>query len=331
MKRKLAWSAIIPILALSGCSGQDEPAATNPASGATGAAKTTGARLHIAVIPKLLNNPVFTYPKIGAERAAKQLGNVDIEFVGPEKEDAAEQANIIDSMVAKKVSGILISCSDPEVPRRSIDKAVAAGIPVVTFDSDSPKSKRSGYYGVNDAALGKRLAHEMGQLLNGKGTVAILSGGQGALNLQNRDKGVRDELTKFPGIKALPTYYCLDDAAKSAEIVTNVTHAQKPDGWIFVGGWPLFTSNGLKAIVPGKTKVVSPDPLPETWPWIEKNYVQVCLGQKVFGWGEEGVKLLVRAINGEKIPVFNDSGFDVVTPQSLAVYKEQWAAMSKQP
>ena len=154
-----------------------------------------------------------------------------------------------------------------------------------------------------------------------------MSGSQGALNLQNRVKGVQDALKKFPNIQLMETLYCNDDLPKSEQIVTNVTRSQKPDGWVFVGGWPLFVKSGLNAIEPGKTKIVSPDPLPPTWKWIEGNYVQVALGQKVFGWGEEGTRLLVRAINGEKIPMINDSGFDVVTPQTLAKYKSDWAKM----
>ncbi|HVF10365.1 MAG TPA: substrate-binding domain-containing protein [Abditibacteriaceae bacterium] len=329
---KLKWRAlgVLPFLLLAGCGGAPKNAANPTDQPAATDNKSAPKRLRIAVIPKMLNNPVFGYARIGAERAAKELGNVDIEFTGPQRNDPVQQASTIDAMVAKRVDGILVSCADPDIPRKSIDKATAAGIKVLTFDSDSPKSQRLGYYGVIDEKLGNRLGQEIARLLNNKGRIAILSGAQGALNLQNRVKGVRDALAKSPGIQIIDTYYCNDDLPKSEQIVSNVTRSQKPDGWVFVGGWPLFVKSGLNAITPGKTKVVSADPLPETWKWIEGNYVQVCLGQKVFGWGEEGTRLLVKALKGETIPTINDSGFDVVTPQSLAQYKKQWAEMSKE-
>jgi ribose transport system substrate-binding protein len=330
MNRLLKLAALSSLLAFAGCGG-NQKASDSGLQGKAASGGTSGKRLHIAVVPKMLNNPVFPYAGIGARRAAKELGNVDIEYTAPQKDDATQQATTVDSMVAKGVSGILISCSNPDTLRTPIDKAVKAGIPVVTFDADSPKSKRVAYYGVNDINLGNRLGQEIGRLLNGKGKVAILSGTQGAANLTKRDQGVREALKKFPGIQIIDTFYCNDDLPKSAQIVTDVTRSQKPDGWVFVGGWPLFTSNGLNAIQPGQTKVVSADPLPNTWHWIQDNHVQVCLGQKVFGWGEEGTKLLVRAIKGEKIPEFNDSGFDVVTPATLADYKKKWAEMSKEP
>ena len=322
---------VVALLGLAGCSA---PNSGNTPAGNTSGNQTSSTgnasgkkRLRIAVIPKMLNNPVFGYAHIGAKRAAAELGNVDIEYIGPQKNDPVAQAKTIEDMTAKKVDGILLACADPEIPRKAIDKAVAAGIPVITFDSDSPTSRRTAYYGVIDEKMGNKLGEEIAKQLNGKGKIAVLSGSQGALNLQNRVKGVQDALKKFPNIQLMETLYCNDDLPKSEQIVTNVTRSQKPDGWVFVGGWPLFVKSGLNAIEPGKTKIVSPDPLPPTWKWIEGNYVQVALGQKVFGWGEEGTKLLVRVINGEKIPTINDSGFDVVTPQTLAKYKSDWAKM----
>jgi ribose transport system substrate-binding protein len=331
MKRWISFLCVLAVAGVAGCGGNSSTSTGDSANNASTQNNAQGGeKLQIAVIPKMLNNPVFGYAKIGAERAAKQLGNVEVEFTGPPKDDPVKQAEIVDAMVAKGVDGILIACADPNVPRRAIDKAVGAGIPVITFDSDSPQSKRVAYYGVIDESLGARLGDEMSKLLKGKGRVAILSGAQGALNLQNRVKGVKDALVKHPNIKIIDTFYCKDDLQQSEQIVTNVTRSQKPDGWIFVGGWPLFTKNGLSAITPGKTKVVSADPLPETWHWIEGGYVQVALGQKLFGWGEEGTKLLVKAINDEKIPTIVDSGFDVVTPKNLKDYQKKWVEMSKE-
>ncbi|HEX8235432.1 MAG TPA: substrate-binding domain-containing protein [Abditibacteriaceae bacterium] len=322
----IGFAAVALSATLAGCGNQNS--AGNTTSAATNSAG--GARkLRIAVIPKMLDNPVFGYAHTGALRAAKQLGNVEILWDGPPKDDPAQQAQIVDSMVAQGVDAILITCANPDILKRPIDKAAAAGIPVITFDSDSPDSKRVAYYGVDDTKLGQRLGEDIARLLNGKGRVAILSGVQGALNLQRRDAGVRAALKKYPGITPLETQFCNDDLPRSVQIVSDVTRSQKPDGWVFVGGWPMFVKNGLNAIPIGKVKVVSVDPLPDTWHWIEEGRVQVVLGQKVFGWGEEGVKLAVKAINKEKLPTVNDSGFDVVTPQTFAAYKQQWDEMNK--
>src|SRR6266568_4973371 len=84
---------------------------------------------------------------------------------------AAERAEL-DTAIQKKPSGILISVADPNAVKDDIDRAIAAGIPVITVDSDAPTSKRLFFIGTNNfqagVAGGKRLAKE----LNGKGNVA---------------------------------------------------------------------------------------------------------------------------------------------------------------
>ncbi len=285
----------------------------------------------IGGIPKNLSNPVFSCPKTGAERAAAQLGSVTLLWEAPAQEDPVAQAAILEALVEKGVDGLLVSCADSDLLRPSIDKAVEHGIPVITFDSDSPNSKRTAFYGVDDEKLGRRLGEEMARLLNDQGRVAVLSGSRGARNLQLRAKGLQDALANSAGMAIIGTYYCEDDVAKSVQIIQDVTAKDTPDGWVLLGGWPLFAEDGLTAIPPGKIKVVAVDPLPQCWKWIEDNRVQVCLGQKVFGWGEEGVRLVMRAIRREPLPSFVDSGFDVVTPETLVDYKKVWATMSGQP
>src|SRR5579872_5991919 len=137
-----------------------------PASGAQ-------QRLRFAVIPKSLDIPVFNYAKIGAEREAKQLGDVDILRNAPLSADQLKQKEILESAITQHVDGIAISALNGDFLTDTINRAVDAGIPVVTWDSDAPKSKRAVFYGVDDLAAGRIMGEEAVRLLNGKGTVAI--------------------------------------------------------------------------------------------------------------------------------------------------------------
>jgi ribose transport system substrate-binding protein len=233
--------------------------------------------------------------------------------------------------VEQKVDGIAVSCINPEIMGAAIDRAIDQGIHVVTWDSDAPNSKREAFYGIDDTATGKLLGEELAALLPEGGKVAILSGVQGAQNLADRVAGGKEALASNPKIEMLDVYYCNDDLAESAQIIADVM-TQHPDlaGWLMVGGWPLFTSNGLDAITPGKTKVVSVDPLPAAQRWITDGYVQVCVGQKVFGWGEETVKLLHTLATGGTIET--EGGFVVsgryadAKYTALEDYKRQFEA-----
>src|SRR6187399_159342 len=142
-------------------------------------------KLRFAVIPKSLDIPVFDYAKIGAERAAKQLGNVEVIWRGPETGDQLKQKEILESFITQRVDGIAISTLNGDFLTDTINRAVEAGIPVVTWDSDAPKSKRLAFYGVDDYESGRIMGEQAIKLLNGKGKIAFITS-MGATNLQRR-------------------------------------------------------------------------------------------------------------------------------------------------
>ena len=347
MNRPLAALCIIAAVAACVVGGCDraKPAPEQGSQAKAGpAAPGAGKSVPVfAVIPKQKDNPVFSYAKAGALAKGRELG-VEILWDGPERNDEVKQAQLVETFIRRGVDGIAISCSNPDVLRKPIDKAVAKGIPVVTWDSDSPRSARAAFFGVNDYQAGRLIAQELAALLQGKGTVALMSGVQGAQNLTLRLKGAKDVFAeKHPGIQVVTTAYCDDDVPKSVQLISSVMK-EHPDlgGWGMVGGWALFARNGLNAVDPAKTKVVSVDPLPECWPWIEKGKAQVMIGQKVFDWGGRSVELLHKLHLGQPLAEadekgFVDSGVDIVVLDktkmsdpsryiSLAEYKQMFKA-----
>jgi len=277
-----------------------------------------------AVIPKALHIPVFEYARIGAEREAKKLG-VEVLWRGPESTDEIRQKEILESFVAQRVDGIAISCLNGDLLTDAIDRAVAAGIPVVTWDSDAPKSKRQAFYGVNDVDGGRALGDGLATLLGGKGKVAIITA-LGADNLQKRLEGARAALQAHPDIRIVEEFDVKDDAVRVAEIIAEATQRYPDlDGWLSVGGWPVFVRNALDPVNPARTKVVAFDTIPPAPDLLRAGKVQLLVGQKYFGWGEESVKLLNDLATGHPpAEVFHYSGIDVVTRDNLDAYLAQW-------
>src|SRR6202008_4604916 len=105
------------------------------------------------------------------------------------------------STTLSRSNAILLSASDAGKLVTAIDDAVARGVPVMTFDSDVPNSKRFSFYGGDDAAMGNQVVAELAKQMGGKGKIAILGGNQNAPNLQKRVQGAKDEAAKFPGIQ----------------------------------------------------------------------------------------------------------------------------------
>jgi ribose transport system substrate-binding protein len=297
--------------------------------GAGNTAAPKRARLRFAVIPKSLDLPVFNYAKIGAEREAAALGNVDVIWRGPENADQLKQKEILESFITQHVDGIAISCLNGDFLTDTINRAVDAGIPVVTWDSDAPKSRRLAFYGVDDLAAGRIMGEQAAAQLGGKGQVAIITS-VGATNLQRRLEGVREVLARYKGIEIVEVYDIKEDAVRCAEIIASGTNRYPGLGaWISVGGWPVFTRNALAA-VPPRTKVISFDTIPPAPDLLKAGKVQVLLGQKYFGWGGESVRLLsdIKAGRPPAAPIV-DSGVDLVTPANVDEYVNRWNALAK--
>jgi len=291
-------------------------------------AQETGAgTLQFALVPKLLDNPVFKLAEEGARDKAKELGNVEVLYQAPPTADAAKQVEIIDTLIRKKVSGISVSCNEAGALKAAIDRAIEAGIPTICFDSDSPDSKRITYYGVDNPKAGAKLAElllkELGDTKEGE--VAVITGVPGAPNLEERIKGVKDALAKSaPNLKVLDPMPCNDDTQRGVTVVKDVIRSHpKLVGIVMVGGWPLFAKapgpfEGMQA---GKIKVIGFDALPNELDYVRQGLVQALVAQRCYAWGKESVQILHDIVVEKKtFPDFVDSGLDIVDKTNVEEY-----------
>jgi ribose transport system substrate-binding protein len=270
------------------------------------ASQSAARALKIAVIAKSSTNPVFLSARTGAEAAARELTaqyNVPVEIVWmtPPTEDGQVQAQRIAQAVNEGATAILVSCSDAGKVTGAIDDAVARGVPVMTFDSDAPGSKRFAFYGVDDIKTGMAVMDELAKQMNGKGQVGILAGNQNAPNLRKRVEGVKEAAARYPNMKIVGTFYHVEtpqDAA--AEVIRAQNAYPQINGWAFIGGWPLFTQALLTDLDPKKTKIVSVDGLPAELAYVEKGLAPVLLAQPTYLWGYESTKYIFDKVQLKK-------------------------------
>lgn len=288
-------------------------------------------KLRFALVPKALSIPVFEYAHIGAEREAARLGDVEVIWEGPETFDEKKQKEILESLIARKVDGIAISCGNADFLTGTINRAVESGIPVVTWDSDAPNSKRLAFYGVNDFEAGRIMGGEMVKLLGGKGEVAIMTS-LGSDNLERRLAGTLSVIKAQQGIKIVKTYDCRDNMEKARDIVVSASKDYPDlDGWLSTGGWLVFGEDILNPVDSTKTRVVCFDTVPPAPELLKKGKAHVLIGQKYFGWGSESIRLLHNYVvkNEKPASTFIDSGVDVVTKENVDSYIEKWNKMVK--
>jgi len=285
----------------------------------------------LGLVAKSQGNPVFQAARVGAVDAAKELGakhklTIKIDWRTPNEEDAQKQAEAIEQLVLTGAEGIAVACSDANKLTDAINSAVKNGVPVATFDSDAPASKRFVTYGVDDLLCGAQVMDELAKIMNGRGVVAILAGNQNAPNLQIRVRGVREAAKKYPGITIRDAYYHKETAQDAAAKVEQVMQAN-PDitGWAMIGGWPLFTENALKW-QPGTVKCVAVDALPAQLAYIRSGHVPVLLAQQCYEWGYKSVEHLISKIVLKKDPVAvkDISALIPVTKDNVDAFAKNW-------
>ncbi len=330
--RGAALLASVCALSLTGCK-ESAPSSGSSSSTSSSApsANNSGRTYEIGVIAKSQSNPVFQAARTGAEAAARELGeemgiDVKINWRTPNAEDAQQQAQYVEQLASQGVDGIAISVTDANLLTDAINAAVAKGVVVVTFDSDAPNSDRMCYYGVDDAAAGRKVMEELAAVMGDEGVVAVLAGNQAAPNLQARVRGVREQANQHREITILDVYYHPETATDAAAKMQSVqTNNPQITGWALVGGWPLYTDNALDGVYEN-AKVVSMDPLPLPLEYVEKGQVQALVGQPYYGWGYESVRFILDKVhNGEDPPAeINTAPMEVVTSDNVEEYKGRW-------
>lgn len=143
--------------------------------------------------------PYWQAAASGLRRAAGEM-KVMSQFSGPDSYDAQAEVQAFRQAVEAKPAGILVSPADPKLMAPEIDKAIEAGIPVVTVDSDAPDSKRLFYIGTNNYEAGQLGAQVAIKKANGKGNFMVFTM-PGQANLDARLDGYRKAFAAHPEMK----------------------------------------------------------------------------------------------------------------------------------
>jgi len=187
-------------------------AATEPTAEPTASGDTT-----YVLVPKNLGNPYFDTANTGAQEAAKELG-VTVLYQGPATADATQQIQLLNALIAQKVAGLAISADDADALVPTGKDAIAAGIPVVTWDSAIAPEGRQVH--INQAVSADIAAVQIqmaSALAGGEGQIAILSATSTAPNQNEWIALMQEELKKpeYAKLELVATVYGDDDDTKS--------------------------------------------------------------------------------------------------------------------
>ncbi|HTZ57740.1 MAG TPA: substrate-binding domain-containing protein [Acidobacteriaceae bacterium] len=260
--------------------------------------------------------PYWQSAHAGFTKAAAEYG-VTEDMRGPDTFTPAIEVDEFRAAVARKPAGILVSVSDPNLMGPEINKAIAAGIPVITVDSDAPASQRLFFIGTNNLEAGRLGGQRVAAQLNGKGNVVFFSM-PGQPNLDERLKGYKDVFANFPGIKIVEVFDMKGEsgtAMDKAEEYLGRTGASKINAFIC-----LEASAGKdvgEAFKRAKTQdamLMAMDVDQATLELVKDGTIQATISQKPFTMAFLGLKALDELHHYPLKPLNEDWGSDARSP-----------------
>ncbi len=247
---------------------------------------------YFVLVAANLQVPYWQTAGAGFSKAAAQM-KVRTDYLGPNNYDPKAEREALDRAVQQKATGILLAVTDPALLKDGIDKAIAAGIPVVTLDSDAPASKRLFFIGTNNYQLGVSGGQRLAQELKGKGNVVVFTMPD-QHNMQDRLRGYRDAI-EHTGIKITRVVDIQGDPRIAFDTTTQIIGKEKDQVDAFVcleaqsGKEVAGVLNSYK--ITGKT-VMAMDTDPETLDWIKKGGIAATIAQKPYSMAFVGMQML---------------------------------------
>jgi len=274
----------------------------------------------ILVSPKGLVLSFWTSVRSGADQAGQDLG-VEIIWKGPSLEtDIAGQIGIIEDNINRKVDAIVLAACDALALVPVIEKARAAGIPVITIDSDVNSDIPKCFVATDNIAASIKAADVLSDLLGGSGNVAMIPFIPGATTNITREEGFAKGLEQHPGLKLVAKQYSQGEVATAMAVTEDIVTAHQDLAGIFaaneagtVGCAQALKSRGLA----GKIKLVGFDASPNELTALQDGTIDALIVQNPYQMGYMGVKLAVDVLNGKTIEKRFDTGVYVVTRDNL--------------
>jgi ribose transport system substrate-binding protein len=293
-----------------------------------------------------LQVPYWKTASAGFAAAAAQM-KVRSDVEGPQTFDPKAERDTLDQAVQKKVSGILLDVTDAALLKDGIDKAIAAGIPLITIDSDAPASKRLFFIGTNNYEAGLMGGQRLAQELHGKGNVVVFTMPDQP-NLQERLAGYKAALARTPDIKITRVVDIQGDPRIAFDTTTQIIGKERDKVDAFVC---LEAQSGKEVAgvlnsfhVTGKV-VMAMDTDQETLDWIQKGAIAATVAQKPYAMAFVGLEMLDDLYHQKPstldkdwakdsfapIPSFVDTGSALIDKSNVEAFMQAGKSLTSAP
>jgi ribose transport system substrate-binding protein len=291
---------------------------------APGCSRTGSKKIEIALVTKALDSEFWQRMKSGAEEAARADSDVKLSILAPAQEiNIDQQVSILEDLILKRVAALAVAPAGVSEILPVLDKAKAAGIPVVIVDTDVPWPGRVSFIGI-DNRLGGRLAGEyIIKAIGGKGKVAVIRGVLGVATQEDRLTGFRDSIHNQPGIELVSVQPANSERAMGMGVMENILTSHPDIKAVFATN-DQMALGAIEAIaarrLTGKIVVVGFDAGHEALRAIDLGKLNAVMAQYPERIGRRAIEEAVKAAKGQPAEKRVDIGTVLVTRDNVGQF-----------
>jgi ribose transport system substrate-binding protein len=298
MKRIQSVLAMFAVAAVVAGCGKSDSTASGP--GNAGGSAPAAAKKKVSFVSNNAAN-FWSFARAGCNAAARELGDVDVDFRITQDGSSAAQRQILDDLVAKGIDGIAVSVNDPDNQTDFLNK-IADQTLLICCDSDAAKSKRVAYIGTDNEAAGEEAGKMIKECLPNGGKIMLFVGHSDSQNAIERSGGIKKALDGS-NIQIIDIRTDDTDAARAQKNAED-TLVKYPDIACLVGLWnyngPAILNAVRSAGKTGQVKIVCFDDEADTLAGIAAGDIYGTVVQNPYEFGRQSVTRMDKYLHGDK-------------------------------
>jgi ribose transport system substrate-binding protein len=280
--------------------------------------------IDVALVTKALDSEWWQRVKGGAEEAARAVPDVRLAVLAPEREvNIDQQVSILEDQITKHVAALAVAPAGVSEILPVLEKAKAAGIPVIIMDTDINWPSKVSYVGADNRRAGRLAGEHIAKLLDGKGQVAVIRGILGIATHEDRLAGFKEAIAASPGIEIIAVQPANSERSLGMSVMENLltTHP---------GLRAVFATNDQMALgaveaiaarnLTGKVSVVGVDATGEALHAIESGRLAADVAMHPEALGNKAVAAAIQAAKGQPVDKTIDTGETLVTKANVAQF-----------
>jgi len=254
----------------------------------------------IGFVPRGSTQVFWQTVHAGAVKASREF-DVELDWNAPGAQvDAARQSAIIDSMVKRRVAGIVLAPADSKLIVPAVERAMHAGIPVAIIDSDVATSQRLTLIAIDGRATGATAARQLGELMRREGKAALLGSAQDGSASAEVEAGFAETLKSiYPKIQLVRTMH-VENKGQAIAATEEILRANPDLSGLLTGS--LASSEGavytLRSQAKSQVRIVAFDSSPELVDQLRNRFIDVLIVRDPMKLGYMATEAVVKKIRG---------------------------------